>query len=81
MITSGYSCREQVAQLADIRPVHTHEVLRAAFTGGDSVEPLGDHRGLRGMLRANWGAAAATAVATAGTGAIAAKARRLLSNL
>jgi FAD/FMN-containing dehydrogenase/Fe-S oxidoreductase len=59
VITSGYSCREQVAQLTGLRPVHTHEVLRAAFTDGDIAAPLEGAAGPGPALRANWPAAAA----------------------
>lgn len=65
VITSGYSCREQLAQLSGVRPLHTHEVLRAAFTGGDFVAPPEGRRGLAGALRANWPAVAAGPVALA----------------
>ncbi len=76
LITSGYSCREQVEQLGGIRMLHTAEVLRAAFTGGSLEQPLEDSQGPAAVLRANWGVVALTGAVAFTGGALARAVRR-----
>jgi FAD/FMN-containing dehydrogenase/Fe-S oxidoreductase len=65
IITSGFSCGEQLRQLDDIHTTHTHEVLHRAFVGGGPGRRRTE--GSSGVLRANRGAlAGAAALAVVG---------------
>ena len=79
LVSSGFSCREQVEQLEGIQPLHTHELLRGAFTNGSLTAPADGPTGFGAVLRANWGAAALGGVAAVGAVLATSLARRFIS--